>query len=318
MGPGSTWTASVESTSDTRPELGVGDERAGAADRLDAARVGRRLRAGGRCGRVGSSTATMLDSRSAVTSASGDAAGRPRRTPAEPRRGRAARRRQRGTLVGPCPEYGCAGRRGPGTSDAPLRCRGGNTRRRPTMLRLIAFALVPLALASGTAAAGGGPSPGSDDRLGRHGGRRASAVRYVAMPAATTTDRRRRADERRPRAPLRDDQGRASAFRSSRSTARPRASRATARTLVLADFGASRQQTRFAVLSTATLRLQEGRDASGPLGASTRSRPTAARSTRSSTWAPGRTRATTSARSASSPASRSAARSSTSASRTRR
>ena len=41
-----------------------------------------------------------------------------------------------------------------------------------------------------------------------------------------------------------------SGFRSSRSTARPKASRSDGKTLVLADVGASQQETRFAVLST--------------------------------------------------------------------
>src|SRR4051812_4941255 len=55
------------------------------------------------------------------------------------------------------------------------------------MLRLIAFALVTFALVAGTAAAGkGGPAPGVvtgwDGAVDV-----ASAVRYVAMPGATTT-----------------------------------------------------------------------------------------------------------------------------------
>ena len=124
------------------------------------------------------------------------------------------------------------------------------------MLRLIAFALVPLALASGTAAAGGGPVARPDDRLGRHAGCGA-------------------------RRPLRGDAG------AGRRRSSPQSARATAgcsatptirggfgvpivafdgttegvsrdgRTLVLAEFGASRQQTRFAVLSTSRLRLQK-------------------------------------------------------------
>ena len=66
-------------------------------------------------------------------------------------------------------------------------------------------------------------------------GCRPAAVRYVAMPVGDDDDRRGRSDERRPDAPLRDDPRRLRRFRSSRSTGRRKASRATARTLVLAD-----------------------------------------------------------------------------------
>ena len=186
------------------------------------------------------------------------------------------------------------------------------------MLRLIAFALVPLALASGNAAAAkGGPSPGlmtvgwdgtwtrakaSATSPCRSRGRRSWPLCARATGGCSAT--------RRSRA--------ASAFRSSPSTARRKASPRDGRTLVLAEFGASQHETRFAVLSTRALRLQEDRDAPRPLvlRRTVARRPHALRHPvpryRS------RTRVTTSARSASSPASRSAERSSTSASRTRR
>ena len=123
------------------------------------------------------------------------------------------------------------------------------------MLRLIALALVPLALASGSAAAGGGPSPGVmtgwDGTLDA-----ANGVRYVAMPVGTTTTVAaiRTADGRMLRyqtlkggfgIPIVSFDGTTEGLSRDGST------------LVLADVGANRQQTRFAVLRTSTLRLRK-------------------------------------------------------------
>lgn len=123
------------------------------------------------------------------------------------------------------------------------------------MLRLIAFALVPLALASGTAAAGGGPSPGVmtgwDGTLdaARH-------VRYVAMPVARTTIV----------AAVRTSDGRMLRYSTIRGgfgipivafDGTTEGLSRDGRTLVLADIGANRDETSFAVVSTKSLRLRK-------------------------------------------------------------
>lgn len=123
------------------------------------------------------------------------------------------------------------------------------------MLRLIAFALVPLALASGTAAAGGGPSPGV--MTGWDGTKdEARSVRYVAMPVATTTIV----------AAVRTSDGRMLRYTTIKGgfgvpiVAFDGTTEGISRdglTLVLADIGANRQETHFAVLSTTTLRLRK-------------------------------------------------------------
>jgi len=123
------------------------------------------------------------------------------------------------------------------------------------MLRLIAFALVPLALASGIAAAGGGPSPGLmtgwDGTLDA-----ARGVRYVAMPVGRSTIV----------AAVRTSDGRMLRYSTIRSgfgvpivafDGTTEGVSSDGRTLVLAEFGASPQQTRFAVMSTSRLRLQK-------------------------------------------------------------
>lgn len=123
------------------------------------------------------------------------------------------------------------------------------------MLRLIAFALAPLALASGTAAAGGGPSPGVmtgwDGTLDA-----ARSVRYVAMPVARTTIV----------AAVRTSDGRMLRYSTIRGgfgvpiVAFDGTTEGLSRdggTLVLADIGANRDETRFAVLSTTPLRLRK-------------------------------------------------------------
>jgi hypothetical protein len=128
--------------------------------------------------------------------------------------------------------------------------------RSPTKLRLIAFALVPLALLTGTAAAGkGGPSPGVvtgwDGTVDA-----ASAVRYVAMPAATTT----------AVAAVRTSDGRILRYTTIRGAfgiplvafdGTAEGISRDGKTLVLADLGVNQSQTRFAVLSAATLRLKQ-------------------------------------------------------------
>lgn len=123
------------------------------------------------------------------------------------------------------------------------------------MLRLITLALVPLALASGTAAAGGGPSPGVmtgwDGTLDA-----ARSLRYVAMPVARTTIV----------AAVRTSDGRMLRYSTIRGgfgvpivafDGTTEGLSRDGRTLVLADIGASRQETRFAVLRTSSLRLQK-------------------------------------------------------------
>jgi hypothetical protein len=125
----------------------------------------------------------------------------------------------------------------------------------PTMLKLIAFALIPFALVAGNAtAAKGGPSPGVS--VGWDGTvDAASAVRYVALAAAKTTTV----------AAVRTSDGRVLRYATIRGafgiplvafdgTAEGISS--DGKTLVLADVGARQDETRFAVLSTKTLRLR--------------------------------------------------------------
>lgn len=123
------------------------------------------------------------------------------------------------------------------------------------MLRFLAFALVPLALVSGTAAAGGGPAPGVqagwDGALDPVRG-----LRYVAFPAAnaTTVAAVRRRDGRVLRfstirgafgIPLVAFDGTAEGLTKD------------GQLLVLADVGVRRDETRFALLQTRTLRLRK-------------------------------------------------------------
>jgi hypothetical protein len=124
------------------------------------------------------------------------------------------------------------------------------------MLKLIAFALIPFALVAGNAtAAKGGPSPGVS--VGWDGTvDAASAVRYVALAAAKTTTV----------AAVRTSDGRVLRYATIRGafgiplvafdgTAEGISS--DGKTLVLADVGARPDETRFAVLSTKTLRLRK-------------------------------------------------------------
>ena len=124
------------------------------------------------------------------------------------------------------------------------------------MLRLIAFALVPLALVAGNAiAAKGGPTPGVvtgwDGAVDV-----AHAVRYVALPAAETT----------AVAAVRTSDGRVLRYTTIRGAygiplvAFDGTTEGISRdgnTLVLADVGVNQKETRFAVLSTAPLRLKQ-------------------------------------------------------------
>lgn len=123
------------------------------------------------------------------------------------------------------------------------------------MLRLITFALVPFALASSIAAAGGGPSPGVmtgwDGTLDA-----ARSVRYVAMPVARATIV----------AAVRTSDGRMLGYATIKGgfgvpvvafDGTTEGISRDGRTLVLADIGANRQETRFAVLRTAPLRLRK-------------------------------------------------------------
>lgn len=121
------------------------------------------------------------------------------------------------------------------------------------MLRLIALALVPLAVVSSTAAAGGGPSPGVI--AGWDGAVDAErSVRYVAMPAAKTT----------AVAAVRTRDGRVLRYATIRGAygialvafdGTTEGVSRDGRTLVLADVGAEQERTRFAVLRTEPLRL---------------------------------------------------------------
>jgi hypothetical protein len=124
------------------------------------------------------------------------------------------------------------------------------------MLRLIAFALVSLALVTGAAAAAlGGPSPGV--MTGWDGTVDGSnAVRYVALPGAGTT----------AVAAVRTTDGRVLRYTTIRGAlgipmvafdGTTEGVSRDGKTLVLADAGASQSQTRFAVLRTAPLRLKK-------------------------------------------------------------
>ncbi len=123
------------------------------------------------------------------------------------------------------------------------------------MLKLIALALVPFALVAGKAAAGnGGPAPGVS--VGWDGAVDvASAVRYVALPAAKTTTV----------AAVRTSDGRVLRYSTIRGAygiplvafdGTTEGISSDGKTLVLADVGARKDETRFAVLSAATLRLK--------------------------------------------------------------
>jgi hypothetical protein len=124
------------------------------------------------------------------------------------------------------------------------------------MLRLIALALIPFALVAGNAvAAKGGPAPGVS--VGWDGTVDASnAVRYVAMPAAKTT----------AVAAVRTSDGRVLRYATIRGAygiplvafdGTAEGISTDGKTLVLADLGVDQSRTRFAVLSTATLRLKK-------------------------------------------------------------
>jgi hypothetical protein len=124
------------------------------------------------------------------------------------------------------------------------------------MLRLIAFALVPLALVTGAAAAAlGGPSPGVMTGWdGTVDG--SSAVRYVALPGKGVT----------AVAAVRTADGRVLRYTTIRGAlgipmvALDGTTEGVSRdgkTLVLADATASQNRSRFAVLRTAPLRLEK-------------------------------------------------------------
>jgi len=125
------------------------------------------------------------------------------------------------------------------------------------MLRLIALALVPLALAAGTAAAGGGTGSSPGVMTGWDGTLDAArSVRYVALPVGSTTTV----------AAVRTSDGRMLRYGTIRGgfgvpivayDGTTEGVSRDGRTLVLADIGASRQETRFAVLSTTPLRLRK-------------------------------------------------------------
>ncbi len=129
------------------------------------------------------------------------------------------------------------------------------------MLRLIALALVPLAVVSSTAAAGGGPSPGVI--AGWDGAVDGSnAVRYVALPAAKTTTV----------AAVRTSDGRLLRYTTIRGAfgiplvafdGTTEGISRDGRTLVLADVGVNQERTRFAVLRTSPLRLEKAITLSG-------------------------------------------------------
>lgn len=124
------------------------------------------------------------------------------------------------------------------------------------MLRLIAFALVPLALAAGNAAAGGGgPSPGVitgwDGTLDPAG-----AVRYVALPAsgATAVAAIRRGDGRVLRyVTVRGSFGIPQVAFDGTTEGVSR----DGKTLVLATYAGAGRETSFAVLGTVPLRLRK-------------------------------------------------------------
>jgi hypothetical protein len=122
------------------------------------------------------------------------------------------------------------------------------------MLRLIAFALVPLALATGTAlGAKGGPAPGV--QTGWDGVvDSATATRYVALPAAKTTSV----------AAVRTSDGRVLRYGTIRGAygvpvvafdGTTEGVSRDGKTLVLASVGSNRSETTFAVVRTPTMRL---------------------------------------------------------------
>jgi hypothetical protein len=124
------------------------------------------------------------------------------------------------------------------------------------MLKLLAFALIPFALVAGNAtAAKGGPTPGVS--VGWDGAvDAANGVRYVALPAAKTTTV----------AAVRTSDGRVLRFATINGTlgiplvafdGTTEGISRDGKRLVLADVGTSQSETRFAVLSTRTLRLQK-------------------------------------------------------------
>jgi hypothetical protein len=124
----------------------------------------------------------------------------------------------------------------------------------PTMFRLIAFALVPLALLTGSAAADkGGPSPGVS--VGYDGTvDAANGLRYVALPSAKTTTV----------AAVRTSDGRVLGYTTIRGAfgiplvafdGTAEGISRDGKTLVLAGVG-DRAQTRFAVLNAKALRLK--------------------------------------------------------------
>jgi hypothetical protein len=124
------------------------------------------------------------------------------------------------------------------------------------MLRLIAFVLVPFVLVAGNATAGkGGPTPGVVTGWdGAVDG--ANAVRYVAMPAVKTT----------AVAAVRTRDGRVLRYGTIRGAfgiplvafdGTAEGISRDGRTLVLAEVGVRQSETRFAVLSTRTLRLKK-------------------------------------------------------------
>jgi hypothetical protein len=124
------------------------------------------------------------------------------------------------------------------------------------MLKLFALALIPFALVAGNAtAAKGGPSPGVS--VGWDGTVDvARAVRYVALPSAKTT----------AVAAVRTSDGRVLRYATIRGAfgipfvafdGTAEGISTDGKTLVLADLGVDQRQTRFAVLSTATLRLKK-------------------------------------------------------------
>ncbi len=123
------------------------------------------------------------------------------------------------------------------------------------MKRLIAFALVPLALAGNAAAGKGGPTPGVS--VGYDGTVDvANAVRYVALPTAKTTTV----------AAVRTSDGRVLSYATISGVfgiplvafdGTTEGVSRDGKTLVLAELGTGRAQTRFAVLSTKALRLEQ-------------------------------------------------------------
>ena len=142
------------------------------------------------------------------------------------------------------------------------------------MLRLFASALVALALVTGTAlAAKGGPAPGVS--VGWDGTVDSSgAVRYVALPAASTTTI----------AAVRTSDGRVLRYGTIRGVfgiplvafdGTAEGVSRDGKTLLLADVAARPEQTHFAVLRTANFRVAKTADAPRSVGVR---RPVAGRS----------------------------------------